>query len=353
MPAPGAQQHLEPSPAEAVRARLRRAAVSLGRQGVRTSFFSREPVFTHLPELTEVLTWVGDHGEREDVVLALPLADALGATWERLGDVVRGRAVLDAVLRAVERSGVPDQPGVAVLLRRRARLAMRAGAVEQADADLRRADAIAVALDPDLAVRVLLDRADLAMSRGDRATVDEVVPELYRRTEASGDPLLQAMGCNRSGWAEIGRPDLATARERYERAWSLVELHEDPVVEARTAAGLGLVDALTGDPEHARHSWARALELAEHLHDRSFALHCVDGVAVLLALTGEQAAAVLLSRSTTELRAAASLPREAVLHDLDLLVQRMGQSAPEARELPLLPWSETVAAARQWVTRRG
>ena len=60
-----------------------------------------------------------------------------------------------------------------------------------------------------------------------------------------------------------------------------------------------------------------------------------------------------LSRSTTALRAAASLPREAVLQDLDLLVQRMGQSVPEAQELSLLPWSETVATARQWVTSRG
>lgn len=354
MPAPGAasrRAHALPLSDHAeARVRLRRAAAALSRYGGRAPQWSAEPVFTHLPELTEVLRWAVDHGGHDDLVLALPVADALGATWERVGEVARGRAALDALLAAAERAGVDDQPGLAVALRRRARLAMRARADAAADDDLRRAYAIAVRHDDDLAIRVVLDRADLAMSRGDAATVAEVVPELCRRTEASGDPLLQAMGWNRAGWAAVGRHDLAEARRRYEDAWAMAELHEDAVVESRTAAGLALVDTLTDEPARARTFWARALELSQRLHDRALALHCLDGVAVLLVMTGDEADGLRLARAATVVRRAVDMPREAVLADLHALVLRRAQAVPGAAVLPTPGWAEALAVARQRLT---
>lgn len=355
MPSPGAH---EPPPAgdepdafdpDHPRARLRRAAATLARYGSTVPGSSREPLFAHLPELTGSLRWASEAGDRADVELALTVADALGATWEQIGKLAAGRAALDALLEAVRRTGVPDQPGVAVVLRRRARLAMRARADDAADHDLQRAFTIATRYDDQLAIRVMLDRADLAMSRGDRAAVDEVVPELVRRTEASGDPLLQAMGRNRAGWAAVGKPDLAAARECYERAWAMAELHEDPVVESRTAAGLALVATLTGEHERARRFWARSLELAQQLHDRGFALHCLDGVAALLAVSGAEAEGVRLARSATAVRASMELPREAIADDLNALVLRRGQVVPHAAALPLWSWAEALAAARRQV----
>jgi tetratricopeptide (TPR) repeat protein len=331
------------------RTRLRQAAAALSRYGSTLSASSREPLFAHLPELTGALRWASEAGDRSDVEVALTVADALGATWEQIGKLAVGRAALDALLEAVQRTGVPEQPGIAVVLRRRARLAMRARADDAADLDLQRAFTIATRYDDQLAIRVMLDRADLAMSRGDRAAVDEVVPELVRRTEASGDPLLQAMGRNRAGWAAVGRPDLAAARDCYERAWAMAELHEDPIVESRTAAGLALVATLIGDHERARRFWARALELAQQLHDRGFALSCLDGVAALLAVSGAEVEGVRLARSTTAVRESMELPRDTIADDLNALVLRRGQVVPHAASLPLWPWSEALAVARQQV----
>lgn len=331
-------------------ARLRRAAGALSRYGGRSPHWSAEPVFTHLPELTELLRWATELGDHDDLVLALPVADALGATWERVGEVARGRAALDALLDAVAAAGVADQPGVAVVLRRRARLAMRARDDAAADEDLHRAYAIAVRHDDDLAIRVMLDRADLALSRGDRPTTEQVVAELCRRTEASGDPLLQAMGWNRAGWAAVARQDLGAARRSYEDAWALAELHEDAVVESRTAAGLALVDTLTDETDRARTFWARALELSGRLHDRPLGLHCLDGVAVLLAMTGAEADALRLVRASTAVRRAVALPREAVLEDLHRVVLRRAQAVPGAAALPALSWTEALATAAQLLT---
>jgi tetratricopeptide (TPR) repeat protein len=331
-------------------ARLRRAAAALSRYGGRSPQWSAEPVFTHLPELTDLLRWATDLGDHDDLVLALPVADALGATWERVGQVARGRAALDALLDAVAAAGVADQPGVAVVLRRRARLAMRARDDAAAEQDLRRAYAIAVHHDDDLAVRVMLDRADLALSRGDRPAAEHVVAELCRLTEATGDPLLQAMGRNRAGWAAVARQDLAAARRWYEDAWALAELHEDAVVESRTAAGLALVDTLTDETERARAFWARALKLSQRLHDRSLGLHCLDGVAVLLAMTGAEAEALRLVRSSTAVRRAVDMPREAVLDDLHRVVLRRAQAVPAVPSLPVLSWTEALAAAGQLLT---
>jgi tetratricopeptide (TPR) repeat protein len=283
-------------------------------------------------------------GSPQEVAQALPLADVLGAAWERLGDHVDGRARLDAALAAATRAGLRDELDVARVLRRRARLAMGARADGEADEDLARAYAIATGHDDEqLTLSLLIDRADLAMSRGDWDHAAEVVPELLRRTEATGDPLLQAMGLNRAGWSAFGEGEHLLARQRYERARQLAELHEDAVVESRTASGLGLLAMLEGDHPAARAAWRRALQLAEQVHDRTFTLMCLDGIAALLALEGRDGAAQL-DASVTAVRAALGRPREEGLRGLHDLVLRHGGKSGE-------PWSyaEAVAFSRRAV----
>ncbi|HUR51284.1 MAG TPA: tetratricopeptide repeat protein [Mycobacteriales bacterium] len=304
-----------------------------------------EPVFTHLPELSEALALAVAEGGRDDVAQALPLADVLGAAWERLGALEGGCARLDEALAAATRVGLTEEPAVARVLRRRARLAMALGRHDEADEDLQRAFGIAASRDDRLAVSLALDRADLAMHRGAWAAAEGLVPDLLARTHATGDPLLQAMGLNRAAWSAFGSGDLAGARERYDRAWALAELHEDPVVEARTASGLGLLAMLEGDTARSHEHWRRALELAEQLHDRSFMLHCLDGIAAVLVTGGQDADGVRLAAATTAAREALHHPRpEGMLAVHELVLRRAG--APEGA------WSyaEAVTFARRAVS---
>jgi tetratricopeptide (TPR) repeat protein len=301
-------------------------------------------VLLELSELTAVLERALREGTPEEVAQALPLADVLGAAWERLGEYGDGRTRLDAALAAATRAGLRDELVVARVLRRRARLAMGARLDAEADEDLARAYAIAARHDDEsLTLTLLIDRADLTMHRGDWEQAVDVVPELLRRTEATGDPLLQAMGLNRAGWSAFGQGEHTLARQRYERARQLAGLHEDAVVESRTASGLGLLAMLEGDHRTARASWRRALELAEQVHDRTFTLMCLDGIAALLALEGADGAA-RLDASVSAVRETLGRPREEGLRGLHELVLRHGGDPGE-------PWSyaEAVAFSRRAV----
>lgn len=334
----------DPTPsvwADEVRERLQWAAAILGRYGGPVTATSSEPVFTHLPALSGALRWVAREGNALDVRAALPVADALGAAWERLGELRTGRACLDALLEAVDRQGVEDSLDVARVLRRRARLAMRARLDDLAARDLERAYAIASLHDDPLTVSVMLDRVDLAVACGDWAAATDVVPELLRRTQDSGDALLQAMGLNRCAWAALCSGDLAVARERYERAWSLVGLHEDGIVESRTAAGLATLAAREGDLEGARAAWATSLALAERLHDRAFVLHCLDGIAVLLMLRGDRYGAAELLAASTATREHLAQPREVAV---EALAEQVRAGAPPVSRQ--LAYVEALAAAR-------
>jgi tetratricopeptide (TPR) repeat protein len=324
--------------------RLPWAAALASRYGGIASQATGEPVLSQLPALTEALEWAGREGGRDEVVMALPVADLLGAAWERLGEHRTGRARLDAVLAAATRVGVRNDVAVARVLRRRARLAMAARLADEADEDLQRAYAIAAPRDDGLTLSLVLDRADLAMHRGAWDVANDVVPELLRRTHESGDPLLQAMGLNRAGWAAFGYGDHATSRQRYERAWALADLHEDPVVEARTASGLGLLAMLRDDIAEARGFWGRALELAEQVHDRSFTLHCLDGIAALLVLSQHDEEGARLSAAVTAARESLNHGREEAMRSLHALVLRHTSGSVQ-------PWSyaEAVAFARRVV----
>lgn len=330
---------------ESPRERLPWAAALTSRYGGIASQATGEPVFSHLPSLTEALEWASREGTRDEVAMALPLADVLGAAWERLGEHRDGRARLDAVLAAATRTGVRTDVALARVLRRRARLAMAARLPDEADEDFQRAYAIAAAQDDRLTLSLVLDRADLAMHRGAWDLMSDIVPELLRRTQETGDPLLQAMGLNRAGWGAFGQGDHSTSRQRYERAWALADLHEDPVVEARTASGLGLLAMLRDDKAEARGFWQRALELAEQVHDRGFTLHCLDGIAALLVLSQRDAEGARLSASVTAVRESLSHGREEAMRPLHELVLRHTAE-------PVEPWgyAEAVAVARRVVS---
>ncbi|HUR13995.1 MAG TPA: hypothetical protein VM097_05840 [Mycobacteriales bacterium] len=332
---PDPQPPSAPSP---LHARLAWATSVTSRYGGPASRSTGEPVLAQLDGLVEVLEQALREGSPAEIGQALHLADVLGAAWERLGEHTTGRAGLDAALAAATRAGLHHELAVARVLRRRARLAMGARLDAEADEDLARAYAIAAAHDDEqLALSLLLDRADLAMHRGDWDQAVVVVPELLRRTEATGDPLLQAMGLNRAGWSAFGLGEHVQARQRYERAKQLALLHEDPVVESRTASGLGLLAMLEGDHPAARASWRRALELAEQVHDRGFTLMCLDGVAALLALEGRPGAA-RLAAAVTAVRVSVGRPREEGLRGLHELVLRQGEEPGEA-------WSYAEAVA--------
>jgi hypothetical protein len=251
---------------------------------------------------------------------------------------------LDAVLAAANRAGLRTDLAVARVLRRRARLAMGAQVPMEADEDLQRAYAIAAAQDDRLTLQLVLDRADLAMHRGAWEVANDVIPELLRRTHESGDPLLQAMGLNRAGWAAFGQGEHDLSRQRYEKAWALADLHEDPVVEARTASGLGLLAMLRDEGEQSRRFWRRALELADMVHDRGFTLHCLDGVAALLVLSRADLDGARLSASVTAVRDSLRHGREEAMLPLHDLVLRHTSE-------PVEPWSyaEAVAFARRSV----
>ena len=326
-----------------VRELLEGAAGTLRRYGGSAG----EPVFSHLPELGDALDWVGVHGRADEVQAALPVADALGAAWERLGELRRGLASLDGLLDAVAREGVDQTVAVARVRRRRARLAMRARLDALAEGDLAAAYEVAALHDDPLALSVMLDRVDLATARGDWAAAVALVPELLRRTEESGDPLLRAMGLNRSAWAALGAGDLAVARERYERAWAIAGVHEDGVVESRSAAGLAMVACEEGDLEVARSAWRQSLGLAERLHDRAFTLHCLDGIALLLALQGRGEPALALLAAASATRAQLAQPREV---PMEALAARVRSAAPEVSGPPM-GYVEALAAARAAVAR--
>ena len=340
MPAPHRPTTAPATPRE----RLPWAASLTSRYGGPASQATGEPVFSELPALTEALEWASREGSAEDVAMALPLADVLGAAWERLGDHADGRARLDAVLAAANRAGLSNELPVARVLRRRARLAMAARSVAEADEDLQRAYAIAATQDERLTVSLVLDRADLAMHSGAWDVAQAVIPELLERTQFTGDPLLQAMGLNRAAWGAFGGGDRDAARQRYEQAWALADLHEDLVVESRTASGLGLLAMLDEQPDQATAFCRRALQLAEQLHDRSFTLFCLDAVAALLTLAGRDEDGVRLSVSVTAIRASLQHPREAGMQPLHDLVSRRSGG-------PVEPWSyaEAVAFAREAV----
>jgi len=325
--------------------RLPWAAGITSRYGGIASQSTGEPVFSHLPALTEVVEWASEQGDREEVGLALTVADVLGAAWERLGEHEAGRARLDALLAAATRTGVRNNIAVARVLRRRARLAMAGQSTTEADEDLQRAYTIAAAQDDRLTLSLVLDRADLAMHRGDWDAAADVIPELLRRTHESGDPLLQAMGLNRAGWSAFGQGDHGTAQQRYERSWALADLHEDPVVEARTASGLGLLAMLRHEIPDARRFWQRALELAEQVHDRGFTLNCLDGIAALLVLDTRDTDGARLGASISALRASLHHGREVGMRPLHDLVLRHTSGEPE-----LLSYAEAVAFARGAVT---
>ncbi len=302
------------------------------------------PLASELPALAEVLEQATRNGTPEQIALALPLADVLGAAWERSGEHHEGLTRLDGVLAAATRAGLQNELGVARALRRRARLAMAGRLHDEAEEDLARAYALAAPNDERLTLSVLLDRADLAMHRGDWAQASQVVPELLRRTEITGDPLLQAMGLNRAGWCAFGQGEQALALSWYERAQLLAGLHEDLMVEARTACGLALLAMLRGDHEGSRLRWRRALALAEQVHDRAFTLTCLDGIAALLALQGRDGA-TQLAASVTALRQTLGRPREPGLHALHDLVIRHGAGEGQ-------PWSyaEAVTSSRRAVS---
>lgn len=329
-----------------LRDRLAWAAFVTSRYGGPAAQSTGEPVLSQLPELVDVLDAVLREARPEEVAQALPLADALGAAWERLGELAVGRQRLDGALAAAARAGLHEGLAVARVLRRRARLAMAAGHDLEADQDLARAYAIAAPQDARLSLSLLLDRADLAMHRGDWAQAAHLVPELLARTRATGDPLQQAMGLNRAGWSAFGLGEHALARERYEGAARLAPLHEDPVVESRTSSGLALLAMLGGDHAGARACWRRALELAEQVHDRGFTLMCLDGVAALLALEGGEpgAGALRLASSVSAFRDALGRPREQGMRPLHALAVRYG-GEPGA----LLTYAEAVALSRRAV----
>jgi tetratricopeptide (TPR) repeat protein len=320
-------------------------AVSLTRgYGGPASHATGEPIFSALPALTEALDWACREGTAADVTAALPLADVLGAAWERLGEHLDGRRRLDAVLVAAGRAGLRNDLAVARVLRRRARLAMGARAEQEADEDLQRAYAIAAAQDDRFTISLMLDRTDLAMHRGAWDLAEEVVPELLRRTQQTGDALLQAMGLNRAGWCAFGEGDHDLSWQRYEKAWALADLHEDAVVEARTASGLGLLSMLRDQGEESSGFWRRALELAEQVHDRAFTLHCLDGIAAMLVLSGQDELGARLGASATAVRDSLGHSREEGMRPLHDLVLRHTRAPSE-------PWTyaEAVAAARSSV----
>jgi tetratricopeptide (TPR) repeat protein len=331
-------------PPDTPRARLEWAAGITKGYGGPASHSTGEPVFSALPALTEALDWAVREGSPDDMALALPIADVLGAAWERMGEHTDARVRLDSVLAAATRAGLRTDVAVARVLRRRARLALGARIPSEADEDLQRAYTIAAAQDDRLTLQLVLDRADLAMHRGAWELANDVIPELLHRTQQSGDPLLQAMGLNRAGWGAFGQGEHELARQRYEKAWALADLHEDPVVEARTAAGLGLLAMLRDETEQSRGFWRRALELADLVHDRGFTLHCLDGISALLVLSQQDQDGARLSASVTAVRDSLRHGREEAMGALHELVQR------HAGE-PVEPWpyAEAVAFARRVV----
>lgn len=334
-------------PPDELRAQLQWAASVVGRYGGPGTHAAGEPVFAQLTELTVALSWACTEGTAEDLMTALAVADVLGAAWERLGEHQTGRERLSDVLTSAARIGLPFDAAVARVLRRRARLAMRAGLDAEAHEDLQRAYEIASAHDDPITISVMLDRADLSMHRGDWATAAAIVPELLLRTGATGDPLLQAMGLNRSGWAAFGSGDLSLSKQRYEAAQNLAELHEDPVVEARTASGLGVTAMLSGSADEARGHLQRSLELAEQVHDRGFVLHSLDGIAAMLAISGREADALRLLNSVSEARETLGHPREAAVEDLANLVLQRAASAEVEPEV--WPYGEALSFGRQAV----
>lgn len=325
------------------RAELEAAGATLGRY----AGTSGEPVFSHLPHLVAALAQVSATGGADDVRAALPVADALGAAWERLGEHRDGFGRLDDLLVAAERQGLDGSVDLARVRRRRARLAMRMGRSAAAWADLEAAHALAAGNDDRLVLAVLLDRVDLATEHGDWDAALALVPELLARTDASGDPRLRAMGLNRTAWSVLGAGDVARARDGYERAWALAALHEDGVVESRSAAGRALVAAEEGDLEVARSAWRHALGLAERLHDRAFALHCLDGVGVLLAAQGRAEESAALVAAGTAARDQLGLPREALLAEL---TSRVALPEGAVSDRPL-GYAEAQAAARAALAR--
>jgi hypothetical protein len=253
--------HPPGTPPESPRARLQWALSLTTAYGGPASPSTGEAVFSALPALTEALDWAVREGDPEDIVMALPVADVLGAAWEQ---------------------------------------------------------------------------ADL------------VIAELLRRTQESGDPLLQAMGLNRAGWGAFGQGEHEVAQQRYERAWALADLHEDPVVEARTAAGLGLLAMLRDETEQSGRFWRRALELADLVHDRGFTLHCLDGVAALLVLSQRDQDGARLSAAASAVRNSLRHGREEAMLPLHDLVLRHSAE-------PVETWSyaEAVAFARRVVGASG
>jgi hypothetical protein len=308
-----------------------------------------DPVFAELDALTTVLRETCRSGSPEELLSAVVLADVLGAAWERQGELAHARERLSELLAALEKAGCPTEAGTARVLRRRARIAMKAGDETAAETDLAAARA-AAGSDESLVLSVLLDECDLAMHRGDWAAAAALVPEVFRRADETGDPLRRAMVRNRAGWAALGRSDLVLAKQRYEEAWALAEEHGDAVVASRTAAGVALVATLNGDLATGRAGWVSALSRAEALHDTSFALHCLDGIAGLLALSGQEKKAWQLSRSVTRARAELGYPREVAVIGLeDIVKQRVRRMLGEVDPPALWTFDEAVAAARQLV----
>jgi tetratricopeptide (TPR) repeat protein len=220
-----------------------------------------------------------------------------------------------------------------------------------AEQDLAAAYAVAAVQDEVLALAVMLDRVDLATAAGQWESAADLVPELLRRTEASGDPLLQAMGLNRCGWAALGAGDLEVAGARYRQAWALAGLHEDAVVESRSAAGVAAVAGQAGELEVARSAWRQSLGLAERLHDRGFTLHCLDGIALLLAYQGRWPQALQLLDAGAAARRQLGQPREVPVEDLLARVREEAPSPSGEVSDPPMGYVEALAAARAAVAR--
>jgi predicted ATPase len=314
---------------------------------------SGREVRDEIANLTTALLWACSSPRGSDLTMALRLADVLGSVWESNGELHAGRERLSALLHAVKQARLPSDDAVARVLRRRGRLSMRSRIDGEATADLLRAYEIVESTDPRLAISLLLDRADLAMSRGDWPTAQSLVPELMRRAEATGETILRAMARNRAGWAAAGRVDYAEAQRLYDEAWSMVPEHQDAVVESRSAAGLGFVAMLTGDPDRARRHWRRSLDLAEALEDTGFVLHCLDGISALLAFSHREADALGLQGAVTAARQARGHPREAVLVGLaDLVERRARRRLGSAATALIEPGSEWPLSAAVDIARR-
>jgi hypothetical protein len=80
--------HPPGTPPESPRARLQWALSLTTAYGGPASPSTGEAVFSALPALTEALDWAVREGDPEDVVMALPVADVLGAAWEQADHVI-------------------------------------------------------------------------------------------------------------------------------------------------------------------------------------------------------------------------------------------------------------------------